>query len=92
MDPLNAAMQNKQTMLSKNQDMKTRKFHILKKKQTKQPLAQLEHLGGEVIYQERDIKNDSQRPHFEEAHASGRMSVCLSEAYMCLCSNFKASA
>lgn len=45
------------------------------------PLAHLEYLGGETIYQERHINNDSQRPYFEEVHASGRVSMCLSEAY-----------
>lgn len=48
------------------------------------PLAHLEYLGGEIIYQERDIKNDSQRLYFEEVHASGRVSTCLSEAYACV--------
>lgn len=37
--------------------------------------------GGEILHQERDIKNDSLRLHFEELHASGMVHVWVSEAY-----------
>lgn len=38
-------------------------------------------MGGEILCQEKGVKNDSQRSHFEELHASGRVHECLSDAY-----------
>lgn len=58
-------------------DMKTRNFHIYIKKSTSSTSGVS---GGEVPYLEIDIKTDSQRPCFEELHASGRVHTCLSEA------------
>lgn len=38
-------------------------------------------MWGRNLNQEKDIKNDDLRLHFEELHASGMVHVCVSEAY-----------
>lgn len=62
-------------VLSRNQEMKT--SFIFKKS----GFSTSGVCGGKILYQERDIKNDNQRLHFEELHASGMVQVCASEAY-----------
>lgn len=61
-------------VLSRNQEMKT--SFIFKKSGFSTSIC-----GGKILHQERDIKNDNQRLHFEELHASGMVQVCVSEAY-----------
>lgn len=75
MDPLNPEMQKKVNTLKQVSGNENKEVSYL----TNLPLA---HLEGEILHQERDIKNDNQRLHFEEVHASGVVHVCLSEAYV----------
>lgn len=62
-------------VLSRNQEMKT--SFIFKKS----GLITSGVCGGKILHQKRNIKNDNQRLHFEELHASGMVHVCVSEAY-----------
>jgi len=81
LDPLNGAMQNKVNKPSIEQKLgyENKEIPYNNNNNKKNPLVHLEYLGKEIIHQERDIKNDGQRPHFEEVRA--RVSVGLSQAY-----------
>lgn len=79
MDPLNAEMKKKVNTLSVNQKSGNENKEVLYLKNP--ALAHLEYVGEKSYTKKGDIKNDNQRLHFEELHASGMVHVCGSEAY-----------